>query len=199
MKKTLLAALVLASPVLNAADSPKTSVLEPLESPIPPHSVILGSVNVVPTKDPTHAKVLEFTTSYSHPTENPRFSIPFKASSIDPNKHAGLRIWVRCDNETNFGIRIHSSFKRKDNKLPVFRSDGFKATPQWQPFDMYFYKMIRSRVTDPVTGQIISGLDAPDNDDIAGLSAISFETGIGLRGSDGKGHLMVHKLELIHK
>lgn len=201
MKTTLplLAALLFASHGLQAADSPKTSILDALESPIPPQSVVLGTMKVAPSKDPAHAKVLEFTTDYAHPTESPRFNLPIKKGVIKPEKHSGLRIWVRSDNETQFMVVVGSSFQRKDGKLSVFRAPGFKATAQWQPFDMPFHQMSRGRVIDPLTNQMLSGLDAPDKDDIEGFSSITFESGIGGRGTDGMGHLMLHKLELLLK
>lgn len=194
----LLAAFILTLPSLQAADSPKTSKLDPIESPIPRQNVVLGNTKVVSTKDPAHAKVLEFTTDYPHPTETPRFDLSFKSKSVNPAKHIGLRIWVRSDNETGFHVTVNSSFKRRDFKYYRFRADGFKATTEWRPFDMYFDKLIRGASRDPKTGQTI-GLDRPDEDDIEEFSSITFATGVGMRGTDGMGHLMLHKLELIEK
>lgn len=197
----LLAAFLLASPCLEAADTLKTRKLDSLEGPPPKQSFSLGTAKVITTKDREHAKVLEFTSDYPHPFHAPGITLGFKPGSANPKKYSGFRIWLRSDNETTFGILVNSSFARKDNKLSAFGAGRFKGNGQWQEFIMPFNKLVRCNLIDQKVRppKYISGGDAPDESDIQGFSSISFISGVGDRGNDGLGHLMLHNLELIEK
>lgn len=195
-----LAATLLVS--AHAAETPKARTIDKLEQIDPKFTVQYElKAKVVSSKDPEHPKAIELNIDYAKPATTPNFKRIEKEGFLNPKKHSAIQFWVRGDNQTQFTVQLWGNYKRTDKKRNGFGSTPIKVTPEWKQVVIPLDSFKRHPDTRFENGQKVSipGGDAPDSEDFSELNRIEFVSGIGQRGDDGMGHIVIHKLELVEK
>jgi len=186
---------------LHGLPSPKFKIVDAFHT-IDPKTVRHAElkVKVASTGDNAHPKALEIIADFANPMNGGYLVKSFPAGLVNPKRYSGMRMWVRSETETGFGVGFAGDKPRADGS-PMAYGSFVKATPEWTEVIIPFSQCVKSGVTvwkDGAQKVFPGGAPIPD-EDYPLFTSIGFSFPIEHRGNSTFAKVQVEGLALVEK